>query len=35
MDGGYLECPGSAGEVRLLRPLIWLIGRLAAADCTR
>ncbi len=35
MDGGYPEHPDSAGEARVLRPLMWLICRLAAADCTR
>ena len=35
MDGGYPQRPGSAGEARAVRPLTWLICRLAAADCTR
>jgi demethylmenaquinone methyltransferase/2-methoxy-6-polyprenyl-1,4-benzoquinol methylase len=35
MDGGYPARPDSAGEAGIARPLMWLICRLAAADCTR
>jgi ubiquinone/menaquinone biosynthesis C-methylase UbiE len=35
MDGGYPERPNSAGEAGVLRPFMWLICRMAAADCTR
>jgi ubiquinone/menaquinone biosynthesis C-methylase UbiE len=35
MDGGDPERPNSAREAGVLRPFMWLICRLAAADCTR
>lgn len=35
MDGGYPARPGAAGEVVALRPLVWLVCRIAAADAHR
>ncbi len=35
MDGGYSGRHNTAGEAGILRPFMWLICRLAAADCTR
>jgi ubiquinone/menaquinone biosynthesis C-methylase UbiE len=35
MDGGYPSQPGAAGEVVALRPLVWLICRMYAADARR
>jgi ubiquinone/menaquinone biosynthesis C-methylase UbiE len=35
MDGGYPSQPGAAGEVVPLRPLVWLMCRMYAADARR